>query len=107
MLSLGMLCARAISITLRKRALPAGAPAPIRAATLISLENLLKSVPRLTSSAPLMRLTFDHLLCPALEWGKKGRLPGRPVLRGKRNPGSLERRSIEEANLIRLNRNAS
>src|SRR5712691_884526 len=69
MLSLGMLCSRAISITLRSRALPAGSPPPTRAATLISFENLLKIVPRFTSSAPLARLTLDHLLCPAMEWG--------------------------------------
>ena len=41
----------------------------MRAATLISFENLLNIVPRLTSSAPLARLTLDHLLCPAMEWG--------------------------------------
>ena len=39
------------------------------AATLISFENLLKIVPRFTSSAPLARLTLDHLLCPAMKWG--------------------------------------
>src|SRR5262245_66237184 len=69
MLSLGMLCARAISITLRSRGLPVGSPPPMRAATLISFENLLKIVARLTSSAPLARLTLDHLLCPAMKWG--------------------------------------
>ncbi len=41
----------------------------MRAATLISFENLLKIVPRFTSSAPLARLTLDHLLCPAMKWG--------------------------------------
>jgi hypothetical protein len=82
MLSFGMLWARAISITLRSRGLPSGSPPPTRAATLIYLENLLKIVPRLTSSAPLARLTFDHLLCPAMEWDEKNELPERPELRG-------------------------
>src|SRR4051794_2946599 len=99
MLSFGILCARAISITLRNRALPAGSPPPILAATLISFENLLKIVPRLTSSAPLMRLTFDHLLCPAIEWGKKD-LCRTDLCCAERNPGSLERRAIEEANWV-------
>jgi hypothetical protein len=38
----------------------------IFAARVISLDNLLKILPRLTSIAPLKRLTFDHLLCPAI-----------------------------------------
>src|SRR5262249_45806064 len=29
-------------------------------------DNLLKTLPRLASIAPLKRLTFDHLLCPAI-----------------------------------------
>jgi hypothetical protein len=32
----------------------------------ISFDNLLKILPRLASIAPLKRLTFDHLLCPAI-----------------------------------------
>jgi hypothetical protein len=33
---------------------------------MISFENLLKIFPRFASNAPLKRLTFDHLLCPAI-----------------------------------------
>jgi len=33
----------------------------------ISLDNLLKILPRFASIAPLKRLTFDHLLCPAMD----------------------------------------
>src|SRR5438132_14389355 len=33
---------------------------------LISFESLLKIFPRFASIAPLKRLTFDHLLCPAI-----------------------------------------
>jgi hypothetical protein len=43
-----------------------GSPAPAFAAMVISFDNLLKILPRVASSAPLNRLTFDHLLCPAM-----------------------------------------
>jgi hypothetical protein len=33
----------------------------------ISFDNLLKILPRFASIAPLKRLTFDHLLCPAMD----------------------------------------
>jgi len=33
----------------------------------ISFDNLLKILPRFASIAPLNRLTFDHLLCPAMD----------------------------------------
>src|SRR5947208_14518793 len=66
MLSLGMLWARAASMALRRRGLPFGSPPPLFAAMVISLDNLLKILPRFASIAPLKRLTFDHLLCPAI-----------------------------------------
>src|ERR1043166_6534399 len=66
MLSFGMLCSRADWIALRRRGFPEGSPPPIFAAMLISLDNLLKILPRFASIAPLKRLTFDHLLCPAI-----------------------------------------
>src|SRR5438477_12909515 len=66
MLSFGMLCARATWIALRKRGLPLGSPPPVFAEMVISFDNLLKILPRLASIAPLNRLTFDHLLCPAI-----------------------------------------
>src|SRR4029434_8667588 len=66
MLSFGMLWSRAVWIALRRRGLPEGSPPPVFAAMLISFDNLLKILPRLASIAPLKRLTFDHLLCPAM-----------------------------------------
>src|SRR6266403_1967041 len=66
MLSFGMLCVRAAWIALRRRGLPFGSPPPRFAAMVISFDNLLKILPRLASIAPLKRLTFDHLLCPAI-----------------------------------------
>src|SRR5437899_4581261 len=66
MLSLGMLWARAAWIALRRRGLPLGSPPPVFAAMVISFDNLLKILPRFASIAPLNRLTFDHLLCPAI-----------------------------------------
>src|SRR5712692_4470888 len=66
MLSLGMLWARAVWIALRKRGFAVGSPPPALAAIVISFESLLKIFPRFASIAPLKRLTFDHLLCPAI-----------------------------------------
>src|SRR6202030_3835973 len=65
-----MLCARADWMALRRRGLPLGSPPPVFAAMVISFDNLLKILPRLASIAPLKRLTFDHLLCPAISWEK-------------------------------------
>src|ERR1700730_4772102 len=65
-LSFGMLCARAAWMALRRRRLPVGSPPPAFAAMVISFDNLLKILPRFASIAPLNRLTFDHLLCPAI-----------------------------------------
>src|SRR6476660_7804607 len=53
-------------IALRRRGLAFGSPPPVFAARLISFDNLLKILPRFASIAPLKRLTFDHLLCPAI-----------------------------------------
>src|SRR6476661_11031730 len=61
-----MLWERAARMALRRRGLPFGSPPPVFAARLISFDNLLKILPRLASIAPLKRLTFDHLLCPAI-----------------------------------------
>src|SRR5437899_2580158 len=61
-----MLCARAAWIALRRRGLALGSPPPVFAAIEISFDNLLKTLPRFASIAPLNRLTFDHLLCPAI-----------------------------------------
>src|SRR4030095_5100140 len=64
MVSLGILPALASRIALRRRALPSGSPPPERAATVISLMNLVNSLPRLASSAPFLCLILCHLECP-------------------------------------------
>src|SRR4051812_46396940 len=51
-------------MALRRRTFAAGSPPPSFAAIVISLASLLKSAPRFASRAPLVRLIFDHLLCP-------------------------------------------
>src|SRR5215510_14601073 len=51
-------------MALRRRALPSGSPPPVRAATVISLMNLVNSLPRLASSAPFLCLILCHLECP-------------------------------------------
>src|SRR5437764_13905633 len=71
MMSFGVLWARAETIALRSRALPAGSPPPVFAAMVISRANLLKSAARFVSIAPLKCLTLDHLLCPAMRWDSK------------------------------------
>src|ERR1043166_8713598 len=53
-------------MALRRRGLAVGSPPPLFAAMVISFDNLLKILPRFASIAPLNRLTFDHLLCPAI-----------------------------------------
>src|SRR5664279_2917066 len=63
-----MLWPRAERMALRRRTLAAGSPPPVLAAMVISRESLLKSAPRFASSAPLKRLTLDHLLCPDMRW---------------------------------------
>src|SRR5687768_16196078 len=59
-----MLPALASEIALRNRALPSTSPPPERAATVISFMNLVKSLPRLASSAPFLCLIECHLECP-------------------------------------------
>src|SRR5262249_31584164 len=62
--SFGMLPALASEIAFRKRALASGSPPPVRAATVNSLMNLVKSLPRLASSAPFLCLIECHFECP-------------------------------------------
>src|SRR5438552_8077954 len=62
--SLGMLPALASRMALRRRALESGSPPPVRAATVISLMNLVKSLPRLASVAPFLCLMLCHFECP-------------------------------------------
>ena len=64
MLSLGMLAARALMITVRRRGLELGSPPPIRAAIEISLINFVKILPRFASAKPFACLMVAHLLCP-------------------------------------------
>jgi len=62
MLSVGMFAARALSISVRSRALDSGLPPPARAATVISLASTEKIFPRLASMTALCRLVVCHLL---------------------------------------------
>src|SRR5262245_39664160 len=68
MVSFGMLPALASTIAFRKRAFPSGSPPPDRAATVISLMNFVKSLPRLASSAPFLCLILCHLECPDMRF---------------------------------------
>ncbi len=60
MLSTGIDSARAAAMAVRRRGLKLGSPPDSRVATVISLASLEKRAPRLTSEAPLARLTLDQ-----------------------------------------------
>src|SRR5438874_7465157 len=62
-----MLPAFASEIALRKRAFASGSPPPVRAATVSSLMNFVKSLPRLASSAPFLCLMECHFECPDIK----------------------------------------
>src|SRR5215510_6144596 len=64
MLSAGMFEALALSTAVRRRGLLPGSPPPMRAAIVISRISLVKSLPRLASSAPFLCLIVCHLECP-------------------------------------------
>src|SRR5207237_8615462 len=93
MLSFGMLCARAERIALRRRAFASGSPPPVLAAMVISRESLLKSAPRFVSSAPLKRLTLDHLLCPDMRCSSaQTKVAGQTCVLENSEPESLEKK---------------
>src|SRR2546423_4292155 len=98
MLSFGMLWARAERMALRSRAFPFGSPPPVLAAMLISRDSLLKSAPRFVSTAPLKRLTLDHLLCSDMRWESYEVAGQTCFLSGVGEPrrGLLSRRQINE-----------
>src|SRR5262245_9914800 len=67
MVSLGMLAERALSTASRKRALESGSPPPIRAAVAISRIVVGKTVARLWSCPPFLRLMVAHFEWPDME----------------------------------------
>ena len=66
MLSLGMLTALALAMTVARRELLLGSPEPPPSftATMISLAILVKAAERLASAAPLVFWILCHLECP-------------------------------------------
>ena len=60
MFSFGMLCARAVSTAVRSRGLELRSPPPMRAATVISLMNLVNSLPFFASLAAFLCLIVLH-----------------------------------------------
>src|SRR5208337_1400860 len=63
-LSPGIFSALAAAMAARRRGLPVGSPPPRRAATATSLASLPKTLPRLASTAPFLRLMVLHLEWP-------------------------------------------
>src|SRR4051794_36265431 len=66
MLSLGQLYDRALSIAYRSFRFMSGSPPPLRAATKIARQSLLKSLPRFASTVPLRCAMFAEWECPAI-----------------------------------------
>src|SRR5215211_6353529 len=64
MLSLGMLPSLALETARASAGFISGSPPPSRAATVMALDSLPNSAPRLASAAPFLRLIVDHLLWP-------------------------------------------
>src|SRR5262245_10022241 len=62
--SFGMFAALASLTALRRRGFWFGSPPPVRAAIVSSLISLVKSFPRLASSAPFLCLIECHFECP-------------------------------------------
>src|SRR5262249_56313252 len=62
--SFGMFAALASLTALRRRGLWFGSPPAVRAAIVSSLISLVKSFPRLASSAPFLCLIECHFECP-------------------------------------------
>src|ERR1043166_1430511 len=73
-----MLAALASSTALRSRGFLSGSPPPIRAAMMISRIIRVKILPRLASSAPLLRLIVAHFEWPDIN---------RPQMADKRHSG--------------------
>src|SRR3712207_6793139 len=63
-LSLGMLPSLAFETARASAGFISGSPPPSRAATVMALDSLPKSAPRLASAAPFLRFMVDHLLWP-------------------------------------------
>src|SRR5260221_9056972 len=68
MLSAGMFEALALSTAVRRRGLLSMSPPPMRAAIVISRMTLVKSLPRLASSAPFLCLMECHFECPDMSF---------------------------------------
>src|SRR6266446_5459086 len=71
MLSLGMLFSRAVVTAVRRRGLALTSPPPRRAATVISLMNLVNSLPRLASFAAFLCLIELHLEWPDMRTSRR------------------------------------
>ena len=68
MLSFGIEASRAFWIASAREGFPSGSPPPSRAATVIARVSLVKSAPRLASTAFFLCLIDAHLECPAMSF---------------------------------------
>ncbi len=69
MLAAGMFTDLAAWIAVRRRGFASGSPPPLRAAMVISLMYLVKTLPRAASVAAFLRLIVDHLEWPDIGTG--------------------------------------
>src|SRR5437899_1137394 len=92
MLSVGMLFWRAVVTAVRSRGFALRSPPPSRAATVISLMNLVKSLPRRASLSAFLCLIELHL-----EWPDMARCPAVPQAPRRVNHESQGERGIARA----------
>src|SRR5947199_7331705 len=92
MLSVGMLFWRAVVTAVRSRGFALMSPPPSRAATVISLMNLVKSLPRRASLSAFLCLIELHL-----EWPDMARCPAVPQAPRRVNHESQGQRDIARA----------
>src|SRR5438132_12561100 len=90
MLSAGMLFCRAVVTAVRSRGLALMSPPPMRAATVISLMNLVNCFPRRASLSAFLCLIELHL-----EWPDMARV--RRLTTGRRSSKSQTRRGLARA----------
>src|SRR5260221_3747783 len=98
MLSAGMFEALALSTAVRRRGLLSMSPPPMRAAIVISRMTLVKSLPRLASSAPFLCLMECHFECPDMSFSYRI-LASLSKARGRCNRAPLDPRSLRRGEL--------
>src|SRR5256714_8822658 len=99
MLSLGMGAPRAFWIAVASAALPAGAPPPSRAATVIARASLVNCAPRRASTIAFLCLIPAHFECP--DMGRILRRQGYPPRMASRDRRSVDLQGLRHSRHLR------